>query len=238
MEERGAMRSTRGIASWIGVAAIAFMLFGMSGSVATAQDASPEAATDFPVHITFVNALTSLGSVDVYINGDEEEQRVVEGLEYGTISEQFDGTAPGTGIVVKQNVNVGFDRYLFSTLVPTEAGKSYVITISDLILIPVEFNTSSVADGSARTIGVHAAAQAPAFDVYVNVAGETGDATAYRPGLWRVTDGNTPPAGTYDITLTQTGTDTVALEQPASKLLRAPRMYWSSSASREAPNSL
>jgi hypothetical protein len=169
--------------------------------------------------VTFVNALTSLGSVDVYINGDEQEQRVVEGLEYGTVSETFEGTAPGTVILIKQNVNWGFDRYIFDTIVPTEAGKSYVVAISDFFLIPTEVDLSATDPGAGRTRGVHAAAQAPSVDVYATPAGEEFSVGNLVPlisdlSYSRMTDGGSTPAGSYDLRLTATGTDTVALEQP------------------------
>jgi hypothetical protein len=201
---------------------IAFALaLGLAGPV-VAQEGTPDTSQtggSFPVQITFVNAVTSLESIDVYINGDDSEQRVVEGLEYGTVSETFEGTAPGTIIVIKQNVNWGFDRYLFDTLVPTEAGKSYVVTISDFLIIPTEVDLSATEPGAARTRGVHAAAQAPSVDVYVTPAGEEFSVGNVVPlisdlAYGRVTDGGPTPAGSYDLRLTATGTDTVALESP------------------------
>src|SRR5215204_4181841 len=79
------------------------MLLGSGANALHAQDATPE-GDDAPVELVFVNALTALEKVDVYINGDESDQRVVEGLEYGTTSEAIEGTAPGTVVVVRQNV--------------------------------------------------------------------------------------------------------------------------------------
>ena len=154
-----------------GLALAALMALGLAGP-AIAQESSPESGSSFPVTITFVNGLTSLDSVDVYINGDEEGERVIEGLEYGTTSEAFEGTAPGTVIVVKQNVNWGVDRYLFNTLISTGAGKNYVVVISDFMILPVEFDLSPTVDEGARTIGIHASSQAPAVDVYVTPSGQ------------------------------------------------------------------
>src|SRR5215204_2632209 len=111
--------------------AMSALAIGM-GSV-VAQDSTPPSDETFPVNIRFLNAMTALDKVDVYINGDESDQRVVEGLEYGTVSDAYTGTAPVTGVVVKQNVT-GFDRYIFSTVVPTEAGKEYLVVITDLFL--------------------------------------------------------------------------------------------------------
>src|SRR5687768_15741090 len=88
-----------------------------TGVAIAAQDSTPADQETFPVNIRFLNAMTSLDAVDVYINGDESEQRVVEGLEYGTVSETFEGTAPVTGVLIKQNVNAGYDRYIFNTIV-------------------------------------------------------------------------------------------------------------------------
>ena len=188
------------------------------GSV-NAQDSTPPAEGEsFPVNMRFLNAMTSLDEVDVYINGDESDQRVVEGLKYGTVSDTFTGTAPVTGVVIKQNVT-GFDRYIYSTVVPTEAGKEYLVIITDLVLIPTEFDTSRTAAGMARARVVHAAPQAPAVDIYAAEAGggiALGDLVPVIQNLsyGGATDGGELDAGTYDITATEAGTTNVALEVP------------------------
>jgi hypothetical protein len=193
------------------------LVLGMAGS-SVAQDGTPETGADFPVTITFVNAMTSLDAVDVYINGDESDQRVVEGLAYGETSADFTGTAPATAILVKQNVSWGIDRWLFNTLVPTEAGQSYVIVISDFLILPVAIDTSAARGAVARTIGVHAAAQAPALDIYATPAGaefSIGDVVPLITDLQYgfTTEGGTAEPGSYDLRATATGTDTVALQQ-------------------------
>ncbi len=216
------MRARNRFYALLGLVIIGAMAFGFAGSSLSAQESTPNDAQSggsFPVKITFVNAMTSLGSIDVYINGDEEGQRVAEGLEYGTVSDTFDGTAPGTIIVVKQNVNWGFDRYLFETLVPTEAGKNYIVTISDFLITPTEVDLTATEPGAARTRGVHAAAQAPSFDVYATPSGEAFSVGSLVPlisdlAYGRVTEGGPAMAGSYDLRLTATGTDTVALESP------------------------
>jgi hypothetical protein len=196
---------------------LGIMLAG-GASLAVAQEGTPETGESFPVNVTFLNAMTSLDAVDVYINGDEEDQRVVEGLEYGTTSEVFEGTAPATIVVIKQNVNLGFDRYLFDTVVPTQAGQNYLIVISDLLIIPTQLDPSGADRTSAHAQAVHAAAQAPAVDVYVTEAGTDfaiGDVVPIVTdmGYGFAGTGGAMPAGSYDVRLTQTGTDTVALEQ-------------------------
>ena len=122
---------------FLAIAAVVALSFGFMAAmpVARAQDATP--ANEFPVNIRFMNAMTSIDKIDVYVNGDEKEQRVVEGLEYGTVSDVYEGTAPVTAVIVKQNVNSGFDRYLFQVVVPTEAGQDYLVVVSDLLIIPV-----------------------------------------------------------------------------------------------------
>ncbi len=195
---------------------LAVAVLPMVGQGIAAQDSTP-AAESFPVSITFVNGMTSLGAVDVYINGDKEEQRVAEGLEYGTTSESFEGTAPGTVIVIKQNVNWGVDRYLFNTLVPTEAGGTYVVVISDFILIPVKMDLSAAGD-NAHSVGIHGAAQAPAVDIYVTPSGQEFSIGNVVPlitdlGYGFTTAGGPAVPGSYDLRLTQTGTDTIAVEQ-------------------------
>ena len=160
----------------IGIAALLLSFWALSAMTlgigsAQAQDSTPASDESFPVNIRFLNAMTSLDKVDVYINGDESDQRVVEGLEYGTTSDAFTGTAPVTGVVVKQNVNAGFDRYIYSTVVPTEAGKEYLVVITDLVLIPTEFDQSRTGAGMARARVINAAPQSPALDIYASEAG-------------------------------------------------------------------
>ena len=72
--------------------ALSALALGMG--TAQAQDSTPASDQSFPVNIRFMNAMTSLDKVDVYINGDESDQRVVEGLEYGTVSEAANDCDP------------------------------------------------------------------------------------------------------------------------------------------------
>jgi len=208
------MRWTRALtaAVLIGIMSIA----GFAG-IAAAQESTPESGEAFPVSIRFVNAMTSLDKVDVYINGDDSDQRVVEGLEYGTVSEVFEGTAPVTGVLVKQNVNAGFDRYIFDTIVPTEAGKNYLVIISDLIVIPTELDLSPLGPAMTRVRAVHAAPQAPSLDFYVSASGDGAALTDLIPVVTdirygQVTDGGEVQTGTVDIRGAATGTDTIAVE--------------------------
>jgi hypothetical protein len=202
---------------FLAIAAVVALSFGFMTAmpVARAQDATP--GNEFPVNIRFMNAMTSLDKIDVYINGDEKEQRVVEGLEYGTVSDAYEGTAPVTAVIVKQNVNSGFDRYLFQVVVPTEAGKDYLVVVSDLLIIPTELDLSATSAEDARVRAINAAAQAPSLDFYVTRASDAtvvGDlepvVTDVRYG--QATDAGEILAGTIDITAKATGTDTVAAE--------------------------
>lgn len=184
--------------------------------VARAQDATPPAST-FPVNIRFLNAMTSVGKIDVYINGDEKEQRVAEGLEYGTVSDVYQGTAPVTAVIVKQNVNNGFDHYLYQVVVPTEAGRDYLVVVSDLLIIPTVMDLSATGKDQARVRAINAAAQAPSLDFYLTrpsdatVVGDLAPVvTDIRYG--EATDAGETLAASYDITAKATGTDTVAVE--------------------------
>ncbi len=204
------------------IVALMIGLFGMSGFVGTgstarAQDSTPADQQSFPVNIRFINAMTSLNAIDVYINGDDSDQRVVEGLEYGTVSEVFEGTAPVTGVLIKQNVNAGFDRYIFDTIIPTEAGKEYLVVISDLIVIPSELDLSPLGPAEARVRAIHAAAQAPSLDFYVSEPGSNVAITDLVPIVsdvryGQVTDGGEVQAGTWDVRGNAAGTDTVAID--------------------------
>jgi Domain of unknown function (DUF4397) len=212
------MKTRKWSTAVLAVAMLMLTSLAMSGAV-KAQDSTPADQDSFPVQIRFLNAMTSLDKVDVYINGDDDNQRVVEGLEYGVPSEAFTGTAPVTGVVIKQNVT-GFDRYIYSTVVPTEAGKEYLVVISDLVLIPTEFDSSRVEAGMARVRLINAAPQAPAMDFFASEAGSDGALTDLIPvvtdiGYGGVTDGGELQAGSYDIAGVATGTTDVAVETKA-----------------------
>jgi hypothetical protein len=200
----------------VAIAAIVALGVGMLSAmpVARAQDAT---GSEFPVNIRFLNAMTTVGKIDIYINSDEKEQRVAEGLEYGVVSDVYEGTAPLTGVVVKKNVNNGFDSYLYQIVVPTEAGKDYLVIVSDLLVIPTEMDLTAVDGDKARVRAVNASAQSPALDFFISRSSEgtvLGDlspvVTDVRFGL--ATDAGEVPAASYDVTATATGTDTVAVQ--------------------------
>jgi hypothetical protein len=188
-----------------------------ASAVVNAEDATP-ANSDAPARLILVNALTALDKVDVYLNGDESEQRVLEGLDYGATSDELEGTAPGTVIVIRQNVNWGVDRDLFNTMIPTEPGHIYVVVITDFFVIPVELDLSEPRIGNARTIGIHAAAEVAPVDVYVSEASRRiplGNLTPLLEDLQYgySTAGGSTRTGTFDLRLTEAGTDNVVLEQ-------------------------
>ncbi len=202
---------------FLAIVAICALSLGFVASmpVVRAQDATP--GNEFPVNIKFVNAMTSLDKIDIYINGDEKEQRVVEGLEYGTVSDAYQGTAPVTAVIVKQNVNSGFDRYLYQVVVPTEAGNDYLVVVSDLLVIPTQMDLTPTGDDQARARAINAAAQSPSLDFYVTRASDAtvvGDLTPVVTDVrfGQATDAGELHSGNYDITAKATGTDTVAVE--------------------------
>jgi len=183
--------------------------------VAQAQDSTP--VSDFPVNIRFLNAMTAVDTIDVYVNGDQEEQRVAEGLEYGVVSDAYQGTAPVTGVVIKKNQNNGFDQYLYQIVVPTEAGKDYLVVVSDLLIIPTELDLTSTGADQARIRAINAAAQSPSLDFYLSRTDAATAVGAVAPVASDVrfgggTDAGEVPAGAYDITANATGTDTLAVQ--------------------------
>lgn len=108
------------IRKWFGVPVAIALLAGLMLTVGvSAQD---EGQPSFPINITFLNAMTAQQEIDVFVNGSDKDQRVVEGLKYGEFSDVFEGSSPVTNIIIKRNVNLGFDQWLFNTVVPTEAG--------------------------------------------------------------------------------------------------------------------
>jgi len=174
----------------------------------SAQDATPTTtAGTFPTTARFVNAMTSVDTIDIDLN--DEDNRVVEGLKYGQVSDPVELTAPAANIIVKQPRDLQYDLWLYNTIVPTTAGQSYVITISDFLVIPVSVDTSSLPGKLSRARVVHAAPQAPAVDLLKN-----GERPAIVKGIayGQVTEAGTLAEGTYDFTLNATESDTVVLD--------------------------
>lgn len=192
------------------------MVVGLVGAGGMSQASAQDAAA-FPVQIQFFNAMTVVDDVDIYINGTQKEQRVAQEVPYGQVTDAFTGTAPATAVVIKWAATLSFDQYLYNTIIPTEAGKSYLIVITDLTLIPIEYDQSELAPDMARARAVNAAPQAPAMDIYASLAGSGTPAAGAAPivtnlGYRDVTDGGELPAGSYDVTVTAAGTTTVAVE--------------------------
>lgn len=199
------------------LAAVAALSFGILAAmpVTLAQDATP--GNEFPVNIRFLNAMTAVDTIDVYINGDQEEQRVATGLEYGAVSDAYQGTAPVTAVIIKQSINNGFDQYLYQVVVPTAAGKDYLVVVSDLLIIPTEMDLSATGADQARVRAINAAAQSPALDFYVTRASDEAVAGDLNPVVTDIRFGEATnvgevPAGSYDLTAKATGTDTVAVQ--------------------------
>jgi hypothetical protein len=193
------------------------MLLSSGANTLHAQDAMPE-SDNAPAELVFVNALTALEKVDVYINGDESDQRVIDGLDYGATSDGIEGTAPGTVVIIRQNVPWRPDRDIFNTMIPTEPGKTYVVVISDFFVIPVLLDRSKTTIGEALSIGVHAAAETPPVDVYVSEASRRVPIGNLVPLIQDLqygysTAGGPARTGIFDLRLTEAGTDSVVLEQ-------------------------
>jgi len=181
---------------------------------AAAQDSTATAAAgqSFPVTARFINAMTSVDKIDIDLNSDDN--RVVQDLEYGKVSDPVEMTAPLSNVIVKEPRNNQYDLWLFDTVVSTQAGSSYIITVSDLFVIPVQVDTSPLGPVLARGRVVHAAAQAPAVDVLLN--DKPSRITNLKYGM--ASDTGEVPAGTYDVKLNQTGTTTTALDVPNTAL--------------------
>ena len=191
---------------WSGMSLVVALLAGTALRIAVGSTSAQDQPW-FPVQIRFLNAMTAQKEIDVFVNGSDTDQRVVEGLEYGTISETFTGTSPATNVVVKNNVNLGFDQWLFNTVVPTEAGRTYLVVVSDFVVIPVMVDNGTIAAEGATARLVHASSQAPSIDVLVN---DEVAVTDLKYG--RASDAGILPAGTYNFKLNAAGTDSTALE--------------------------
>jgi len=173
----------------------------------SAQESTP--GPSFPTTARFVNAMTSVGTIDVDLNSDDN--RVVQGLKYGEVSDPIELTAPVSNIIVKEPRNNQYDLWLFNTIVSTTAGQSYVITVSDFLLIPVSIDLTALPLDLARGRLVNASSQAPSLDIVIN--GKTPPLVTGL-GYGQATDTGNIPAGTYDISLNQSGTANVALDSP------------------------
>jgi len=154
-------------------------------------------------------------NVDVLINGG----RILENVPYKAASD-FLGIDSGD---TRVQVNVtGTDTSAIDTHVVFDEDTDYMIVAADKVaqITPLVFTAdrSRPEAGSAKLRVLHAAASAPAVDVYVT-APDAGIANA-QPVLSNVpfktmSDYLTVPAGSYDVFVTLAGTKRVAIEARA-----------------------
>ena len=154
-------------------------------------------------------------NVDVLINGG----RILESVPYKAASD-FLGIDSGD---TRVQVNVtGTDTSAIDTHVVFDEDTDYMIVAADKVaqITPLVFTAdrSRPEAGSAKLRVLHAAASAPAVDVYVT-APDAGIANA-QPVLSNVpfktmSDYLTVPAGSYDVFVTLAGTKRVAIEARA-----------------------
>jgi len=154
-------------------------------------------------------------NVDVLINGG----RILENVPYKAASD-FLGIDSGD---TRVQVNVtGTDTSAIDTHVVFDEDTDYMIVAADKVaqITPLVFTAdrSRPEAGSAKLRVLHAAASAPAVDVYVT-APDAGIANA-QPVLSNVpfktmSDYLTVPAGSYDVFVTLAGTERVAIEARA-----------------------
>jgi hypothetical protein len=190
--------SRRGVLRAAGAGALAAMLGGRLGLLASAQ-------ASFPTRIRVLHAAPELGKVEVLFNGEEK----LDEFDYGTTSDWIE-VDPGVVRSTVRRDRAGINYIVFDTIAPVVANEDYYLILSDPLVIPVAVDRSPVAADSARVRVIHATADIPAVDIAV----KGGDVIVDDLQYGELSDAVEVPAGTYDLEVRLHGTAEVVFDLP------------------------
>jgi hypothetical protein len=182
------------------VAALAAFSFG----TVSAQEGGEDA------RVRVLHASPDAPAVDIYVEGAE----AVSNLAFGDITGYLDLPAGDYGVEVFPAGAGGEGDAVISATLTLDAGTDYTVaavglldSIEPLVLID---DNSAPAEGQAHVRFVHASPDAPAVDISAAGAGVVISDVAFQGA----SDYLPLPAGSYDLDVLVSGTDTAALSVP------------------------
>jgi hypothetical protein len=190
--------SRRDVVRAVAAGAVATLVAGRPGSLASAQ-------SSFPTRVRVLHASPELGQVEVLFNGEEE----LDEFDYGTTSDWFE-VSPGVLRTTIRRDRAGINYIVFDAIAPVVANEDYELIISDPLVIPIPVDRSPLGADTARVRVVHASVDMPAVDVAI----KGGDVVVDDLQYGQLSDPTEVPAGSYDLEVRLHGTGEVALDLP------------------------
>ena len=174
--------------------------------------ATPAAAQQVDTaRVRVVHASPDAPAVDVYLN----DSKAITNLAFKASSDF--AAVPAGSYAVKVTATGATDAVISATL-PLEAGQSYTVVavgrLADITARVYQDDTSALAAGKARLRVIHASPNTPGVDVAVT----GGPVLITNLAFPNASDNLTVDAGTYNVEVRPTGTQTAALSAPGLAL--------------------
>lgn len=191
-----------------GIVPTAFIAF-LALMVGVASGTGFVAAQDGDAQVRIVHASPDAPAVDIWVDGDV----AVEGLEFGSATDLIALPAGSYDVAVTATGD-DLENAVIEATLDLEGGAAYeVAAVGFLDNIGAQvypLNLSVIGEGQARVRVVHASPDAPAVDIAL------ADGTILIDGLEfpNASDSLEVDAGSYDLQVLASGTDTVALDLP------------------------
>lgn len=192
----------------------------------SAQDATPEAedmgdcvvalgiGAEGDACVNVLHLSPDAPAVDIWINGE----KAIENLAFAAMSGWVALPAGEHQVTVTPH-GMGADAAVIDAAVTLEAGAAYEIAATGLVaeIAPAVFqvNVVELMDGNARIRVIHTSPDAPGVDIAL----KGGDVLITNLEFPAASDYLEVPAGTYDLEVRLTGTETVALPLDGVELL-------------------
>jgi len=178
-------------------------------ALSAATPASAQQADTARVRV--VHASPDAPAVDVYLN----DSKAITNLAFKASSDF--AAVPAGSYAVKVTATGATDAVISATL-PLEAGQSYTVVavgrLADITARVYQDDTSALAAGKARLRVIHASPNTPGVDVAVT----GGPVLITNLAFPNASDNLTVDAGTYNVEVRPTGTQTAALSAPGLAL--------------------
>jgi hypothetical protein len=193
---------------FLGILTTASTLMGAFAFSAATPAAAQQTDT---ARVRVIHASPDAPAVDVYLN----DSKAITNLAYKGASDF--ASVPAGNYAVKVTATGATDAVISANL-PLAAGKSYTVAavgqLADITARVYEDDTSALAAGKARLRVIHASTNTPGVDVAV-----TGGPVLINNLAFPDASGNLDvAAGTYNVEVRPTGTQTAALSAPGLAL--------------------
>lgn len=192
----------------LGILTAASTLVGAFALSAATPAAAQQADT---ARVRVVHASPDAPAVDVYLN----DSKAITNLAFKASSDF--AAVPAGSYAVKVTATGATDAVISATL-PLEAGQSYTVVavgrLADITARVYQDDTSALAAGKARLRVIHASPNTPGVDVAVT----GGPVLITNLAFPNASDNLTVDAGTYNVEVRPTGTQTAALSAPGLAL--------------------